>query len=279
MSLPGGINVDGELRRDFCFRPVTGELELFLGESAQQANSHPERVTVLLSQALDTIGGVSASMEVVRRLSVGDRQFLMSQLATHIDNQLVWVTTHCAVCEESFDVSYRQSDLPVKKASKDFPQAVVNTSLGDVTVRVPTGADQELVAAAGDDAKALRVLLKCIVVDAPSDVDQLNTEDITAIEKRVEAMAPEIATELLARCPNCHAENTLELNPYTSLQHWSDKLFTEVHTIASQYHWSEQEILALRRDRRQNYLRLIDQGRGMQDRVDKFQTLVQETWD
>lgn len=127
MSLPGGIRMDGELRRDFRFRPITGELELMLSESMQYADNHALRVTIVLCRALETLGGAPASAEAVRALSVGDRQFLMARLAAHIHDLPVWVTAHCGHCQELFDTSYRYADLPVKTAGADYPRTQVDT--------------------------------------------------------------------------------------------------------------------------------------------------------
>lgn len=278
MSLPGGIRIHGELHREFRFRPITGELELMLSESAQHADSHATRITTVLCQALETLGGAPASAETVRALSVGDRQFLMTRLAAHIHDEPVWLTAPCSHCQEPFDISYRHVDLPVKTAGEDYPRARVDTSLGPLDVHVPTGGDQERIAAAGDDAAAMRVLLSCIVEnargDAAFDPADLSPDDIEAIETRVEAMAPEIAAALWSKCPHCDADNTVPINFYTCLARPVDELYADVHTIASHYHWSEQAILNMPRQRRQIYLRHIDASRGMHGPVDLIQAQV-----
>ena len=51
--------------------------------------------------------------------------------------------------------------------------------------------------------------------------------------------------------------------PYGALARTPAGLLAEVHRLAWHYHWSEAEILALPRHRRQQYLRLIDAARGM----------------
>ena len=272
LSLPGGIFLEGELRRDYRFLPITGALELALGESARFVDTHAAQITTVLSQTLDSIGGTPVSEELVRNLSVGDRQFLMVRLAAHIDDQPVWLTAPCSTCGERFDVSYRYLELPVKRAGDEYPCAMVSTTSGDLLVRVPTGADQELIASAAEEEEGMRILLRCIVSSSKKDAEfapaKLDTAAIHVIEQRVEAMAPEIATELLSQCPHCDADNTIALNPYACLAHPVEGIFDEVHTIASHYHWSEQAILEMPRDRRQTYLRLIDSGRGMHGSAD-----------
>jgi len=268
-GLPGGLLSGGVLDRSFRFKPVTGALELTLEESAWSAPNHPARVTAVLCAALDSLGnGDAASVDRVRDLSVGDRQFLMRRLASHIDDRRFWLTVHCAACREKFDVPVRHSELPVKPAGEEYPQAVVATGLGRLRVRVPTGADQEAIAATGDDDRALQVLLRRITAaeNGASDVDvsRLSREEVATIEARVEAMAPEVASHLFTTCPYCDRENRVPVSPYACLERPVGDLFAEVHRLAFWYHWSEREILELPRSRRQVYLHLIDRSRGMQ---------------
>ena len=267
MKLPGGIKIDGALKRNFRFKPVTGTLEMVLCECASEAGSTPERITAVLSETLEKLGDTAVSVSRVRDLSVGDRQYLMSQLATHIDDQLIWLTAECGQCRELFDVPMRFADLPVKPADDHYPETSVDTDQGRLQVRVPTGADQEAIAEIGDGIEALNLLLQRIVSTAdPSgvlDITRLSEAEIADIEARVEAMAPEIATHLNTRCPSCETENQLPIDLYAILQRPVGDLYAEIHRLASAYHWSESDILELPRARRQRYLQLIDVHRGM----------------
>lgn len=271
MELPGGLLWGGALQRSFCFKPVTGTLELTLAESGWSARSHPERVTAVLCAALHRLGdenGVSADR--VRSLCVGDRQFLMRKLAAHIDDRVFWLTVACSECREKLDVPVRHSELPVKPAGEGYPETVMETSLGLLRVRVPTGADQEVLARIEDDDRALGVLIERITAVAGAetegggvDVSRLSPDELAAIEARVEAMAPEVASHLLVTCPHCLSENTVPITPYACLERPVGELFSEIHRLAFWYHWSERDILELPRTRRQLYLDLIDRTRGL----------------
>jgi hypothetical protein len=271
MELPGGFLIGGVFRRSFRFKPVTGALELALSESGWSARNHPARVTAVLCAALDSLGDENAvGSDLVRNLSVGDRQFLMRRLAAHIDDRLFWLTVRCAVCGEKIDVPVRHSDLPVKPAGEKYPETTVETRIGALRVRVPTGADQEAIADIEDDDAALRVLLARITSAQDwdrggrgLDVSSLSREDLAAIESTVEAMAPEVAAHVLTGCPYCDRENLVPISPYGCLEKSVGELFSEIHQLAFCYHWSEREILSLPRSRRQVYLDLIDWSRGM----------------
>ncbi|MDH5479869.1 MAG: hypothetical protein OEX11_03820 [Nitrosomonas sp.] len=275
VQLPGGVYIDGSLKRDFNFKPITGLLELELNECATQVSQHPEltyseQVTNVLCQALDLLAGKKVTKKRVKELSVGDRQFLMRHLAIHIDNALVWMSAKCGECSESFDISLRYSELPVKPAGNKFPETIIETELGKLKVRVPNGLDQEFVATVDNDEEATVILLKRLVshaanksTDAVVDISSLKKEQIALIEEAIEQMAPEVATEVLAECPHCDTGNRVPVNPYVCMERSDQNLFTEVHTLASCYHWNEHEILAMTRRRRHIYLGLIDRGRNM----------------
>lgn len=76
MVLPGGISVAGELRRDFRFRPVNGELELMLSDSGEGVESLAAQVTRVLHLALERIGGMAPTADLVPT-----PLFLLSRLA------------------------------------------------------------------------------------------------------------------------------------------------------------------------------------------------------
>ncbi|MDR4518618.1 MAG: hypothetical protein MRK00_14710 [Nitrosomonas sp.] len=267
MQLPGGILVNTTLRRDFTFREFTGGFELMLNAQTYPELNHVERVTQVLCNALASIGGQQVSEELISGLSVGDRQFLMRQLAVHMDDRPVWLTAVCHHCAEKFDVSFRQSELPVKPAGEGYPSRDIEVSLGMISVSVPTGNDQRAISGITDHQKALRTLIARLVKikgRRPGlKPENLTAEDIEKIESTSEAMSPEIATEVLAVCPHCEAQNRLTATPYSCFEKSPDTLFNEVHAIAMHYHWREQDILDLPRARRQKYLQLIDRSRGM----------------
>lgn len=249
MRLPGGIVRDGERRRSFGFRPVDGALEAALAEAAA-APSLPRAVTSVLAAALAELGGEPVEEQAVRDLAVGDRQFLARQLSVHLGHDPVWLTAVCRACGESFDFEVRQADLPVKEAGESFPYAQV----GSLCLRVPTGADQEAIAGLPDE-RAVKVLFDRCRVEGEGDM--------AAAEAAIEEVSPEVALAALAVCPACGASNEVAVDPYLGLPAQSEELFTEVHLLASNYHWSEAEILALPRARRQLYLKLIDRSRGL----------------
>jgi hypothetical protein len=67
-----------------------------------------------------------------------------------------------------------------------------------------------------------------------------------------------------ATCPDCGGRLDCSLDVVSfvleEIRRRARRLLREVHVIASAYHWSESEILALPEERRRRYLSLIEGG-------------------
>ena len=272
MKLPGGLWHAGQLSRGYGFKPLTGAVELAVDEaSLDAAASMPDFVTRVLTTALKHLHPHAATPAMIDRLSVGDRQYLMQQLSGWLEMDAVWMTADCARCNEPFDFSIRASELPVKQAGDGYPFATVATSKGSATWRVPTGADQKVLATVPPELTTERALMERCLVEikdpiagsAAAWIAALTPEDIQKVEAALEDVAPEVTSALQVHCPVCHGANTVGVDPYLILNGWGKTISMDVHTIASTYHWSEAEILSLSRNRRQRYLQLIDRARGM----------------
>lgn len=265
MPLPGGLWRNGARRRGFAFRPLTGEIELAVAE-AERAPNPPAAVTSVLSAALAEVGGERTTPEVVRELAVGDRQFLMRQLAAGLGCDGVWLTAPCGGCGATFDLYVKQTALPVKEAGKGYPFAVVETESGRRRLRVPSGADQEAIAGLDEEEAVTELLRRCLAPEDQQGGDQggeLARTEIAALDAALEAVAPEVGLGVLAACPECRVEQEVVVDPYHCLTQVGDDLFGEVHSLAMAYHWPEPAILALPAHRRRLYAQRIDRTRGM----------------
>jgi len=266
--LPGGAWTGRGLTRSFALRPLTGHLEQGLLEGLARARTWPEAVSAALTAVVETLGEQPASTEQVEALCVGDRRFLLLQVAQLLHGDAFWSSARCTGCEAWFDLELRRSQVPVKAAGPGYPFSEVALDDGRLLrVRVPTGVDQQAVLALDDEAAAAALLERCLVAEdeAPAAglAAALGPGERTRVEEALEALAPEVGTRVRTRCPECAAEQVLEVDPFGPERWLADRLYQEVHRLASTYHWSEEEILGLPRSRRRHYLGLIDLDRGL----------------
>lgn len=261
MQLPGGLVENGTRRRECTFQPLTGALELALAEVSAAAHNTPQAVTRALSLALDHLAGDTPSHARVASLCVADRQFLMRELERHLGFEGGWFQAQCRQCECDFDFHLDYAELPIREAGEGYPQTRLLHAGHALHFRLPTGADQEILAQL-PEAQATPWLLRQLAEDTP-DLPTPDPAFVAAIETALEGVAPAIVLSVQASCPQCGTDNQVELAPYRLLERRSEALLQEIHQLAVHYHWSEAEILALPRARRQRYLQLIDRARGM----------------
>ena len=262
--LPGGILHNGQLERRFSLKPITGYTEMVFSETESRKMSLPDRITEVLTACIDKIGTRTADREMMETLSTGDRQFLMRRIAGYMGYDNLWLTSTCRNCSEPFDINIQLSQLPVKTAGENYPFVSVKTGKFKIKLRVPTGGDQNQVVATADNNDAETVLLESLLVNVDGHTNEeflkLLTPKLKAdIETAVENTSPEVAALVNTACPDCSTENHVNVDPYICLKLVGKDIYSQIHKLASRYHWSEDQILSLPKARRQIYLDLIDQ--------------------
>jgi len=264
IELPGGVAGPTGIERGCEFKALTGEFELALAEAVVDGDPLPvSRVTRVLCAALAHVGGRDVDGAAVDALCVGDRQYLVSELAAHLGLGGSWLTARCGDCDTRFDFFVDTRQLPVKPAGAGYPYAEVETSQGRCRFRVPCGGDQRAVARL-QMQDAVQVMLRRCVVKSEWDLEGLepfSARDCELIEEALETVAPEVAVEATSSCPGCGVDQVVALSPYAVLDAMDASIFEEVHELAAHYHWSEEAIVALPRARRQRYVACIERAR------------------
>lgn len=272
VTLPAGLTV-GELRHQTAvLRPLTGREELLLATTVTGVCT-AERVTALLSRCLDRLGPNPVGPDQVRALTVGDREVLLLHLrsATIGDRIDCLLTCPDPMCGERIDVELRTKDLllaPYVDApswrEESFPAGPGKLR---VRFRLPTGADQEAVAALADtdaEAAAAALLRRCldrIEDDTGEPVAELAGETGAEVAARMAELDPQAEIRLRLECPACKAPIEVLFDTasffFSEMAASEERLFEEIHTLAWYYHWGEDEILNLTARKRRRYLDLI----------------------
>ena len=257
--------IDGTRHRLATFRPLTGTVELAIAEAREINELYPAFVTRILSAAVASIGPVPFSPDAARAISAADRQVLLVQLLIMMGLDTHWLQPWCNSCGERFDVPVTWSQLPVVEPPGDYP--VFQGKLGErpIGLRVLTGKAEEMLSAIEDDEAALRALVD-FTVDwgAQGSPERLDREALAQIEQQLEDGSPAITHNVVSQCPYCRADVTLTLDFIDGLMKEAS-ILEDIHQIAMHYHWSESEITALPRQRRRQYLKMIDAARGMEE--------------
>ncbi len=263
MELPGGLIVNKKLCRGFSFKPLTGLNERIIHESGFELKSLAEQVTLILTQTLDRVAGLMVDKELVLSLCSGDRLFLMLQLQANLDPSPQWFTSNCRHCDEKIQFQFEPTTMPVKPAGKNFPQSSVTLSAGNINLRVPCGADEEILAKNSlNEQNAMDILLQRLISSNCHNLNigSLSHEDLNLIDQLLDEMSPQPGTSVSIKCPYCSFQQQINIDHYAWINQSTQQLDEEIHTLALNYHWSEKDILGLPKHRRQHYLQLIQRN-------------------
>lgn len=260
LEVPGGLFLnDGRLAQTVTLRPVLGFEEEWLAHASQAPSA--AKVTRLLSSCLVSIGGEPVSTSLVRHLLVGDRDYLMLHLRRLSLGDQVNAVLTCLHCAEKMDVNFSTGDTPVEKRPQKTAAYEMESGGRAIRFRLPTGGDQEALLGMEIGPAAEALLDRCILDNGGLP---LTMDERTAVVEEMERQAPRMELELDLTCPECGhmfvAPFDLTAFFFEELKAGGRRLLREVHTLAFYYHWSESEILGLRRPRRHEYLGFLSEA-------------------
>lgn len=242
-----GLPVSGEAGgRRAVLRLLKGaELSPLLDLDFSQARE------IVISHALaghaELLDGVSSpGPELIHNLALADRHALVRALLVAEGCSRIEVVAGCAcgeLCELHFDVR----DVPLAEVSPVFQ---LNDGNGrSCNLRLPTAADVD---AATDELDLLRRCLEFPVEDLENW--------LPLASNALDAADPLGSVQLITECAACH--NQIEAS-CDMAKHWlgqlrlrTQDLLAEVHILARNYHWPEQDILDLPEGRRRVYLEM-----------------------
>jgi hypothetical protein len=257
-SLPGGLMLQqDQLLSTACLRPLSGREEEWL--AYHQAAPNAARVSWLLSACMLTLGGRPVNDELVRRLLVADREYLILQLRRMTFGDQVQAITPCPKCNQKMDIDFHLDDVPVERRPQNAGSYTLE--LGDRVVhfRLPTGGDQEAVLGIQSEVAVAELLKRCVLDDGG---ESLSSDEQNALITEMERLAPQVDLELDLACPNCAEQFLMPFDTtaffFEEMASKGDALLREIHALAFYYHWSETDILKLERRRRRAYLALLN---------------------
>lgn len=244
-------------------RLLTGYEEEWIAGHADTANAL--MTTKLLSDCIVRLDEMPADETMVRRLLVGDRDFLILQLRRMTLGERFAAVLNCPACNAAMDVEFSAQDIFVEPRPQSA--AIYNWQSKDparsgrpIRFRLPNGGDQETVTELAADQAVKNLLDRCLIDDGGKP---LSPDEREAVINEMNRLTPQIDLDLDLSCPECLHAFTSPFDCtaffFSELRAQSRHLTREVHYLALHYHWSEADIMNLRRDRRRAYLALLNE--------------------
>ncbi len=241
-----------------CLRPLCGHDEAAIHDADDL------EATRLLDRLLVEAPGTTVGPGAAWSLTISDRDRLLVALYRHHYGDRVEGAVRCGGCGEAFDLTLGVDELSGRLEDTDTRLATGPDGEGAYLMpdgrrfRLPTPEDQRRVLGLEPGAAAETLLRRCLL---EGDV----AADRGTLEAAMEAVGPVLDVDLVASCPECGAEQTVRfdirvhlMGALASERRW---LAREVHSIATAYGWSLEEILALMREDRRAYVQLIEADR------------------
>lgn len=153
VRLPGGLVHAGTTYRDAVIRELTGADEEALSRAVASGSAF-RFADVLITRGTVSVGDLPASPDLLRRLLVADRDELALAIRAAAYGDTVTIESwQCPACRRLVDVSFSLKD-DIERRPLDDPAAgaafTVTCRGATAKARLPTGADQEYLAADGD---------------------------------------------------------------------------------------------------------------------------------
>lgn len=238
-------------------RPVTGMVELAIGDAMSRPMTRPETVTAVLAAVFSRIGGHDASPDLIDGLATGARAWLLMRAARVFHGSGGWFTAQCPACDAPFDVQIDLGDLPRSAASADFPVITVDTSRGPRPFEIPNGQTEAALARRTSDAPRALAALCGLSQDAADDAAAFTPDDLHRIETALDAATPDVADEFDTTCPACSAQTKAQIDPLDFAFPKLDQIDRDIHLIARSYGWDEPTILRMPSHRRTRHANMI----------------------
>lgn len=239
------------------------------------------RMTHLVTRCLRRLGPVEpVGAELVRQLSVGDREALLLHLRRLTLGERISCLLSCPSCGEKMDLDLQIEELlqPPYSHTGRIHEAEIREGQNcyRVAFRVPNGEDQEAAVAAAKKSVASAaelVLRRCIERVTTADdenLSQLPPAVLRELPDRMAELDPQAEILLDLTCPECQTGFVV---PFDAADYVCRELATqerefyrEVHALSFHYHWNEEAILSLSRHKRQIYIDLLAEELGREGR-------------
>lgn len=203
---------------------------------------------------------------VLATLSIGERDRLLLTLREAAFGSSITSVVSCGHCGQSLELELSAADLRLSTASQTAQSLVLTRADLEIRLRLPDSQDLEATAAAGSVAEGASALLRRCVASARRgseevSIEQLPPELIGEAADVLAAADPQADLTLCVTCPACATTRNATFDIvsflWTELEGWASRILWEVHTLASTYGWSEEEVLSLGPLRRSAYLQRV----------------------
>lgn len=279
ITLPTGFPVEGNWYRNATIRmPSWIEKEdfqdTFLGLSPAQ------RDIVLATQSLLRLGPLSpVDKETVCLLSVGDCDTILLHLRRLLYGNKVSAVIDCSnnECNERMDLEINIDNIlvPDNENAKEIHEREmsIQKNMYKVKFRLPTMADLHFISDLSQKRQAKgsdQLMRRCILSIEGNGAKRKSVSILVHLKEKISECMSELdpQAEILYNliCPACSHQFSarFDIGDYLAkeISFELQEVYSDVHILASHYHWDEKDILNMTPSKRNIYLTFIENRIG-----------------
>jgi hypothetical protein len=241
--------------------PITASELLSVWERGRSQPSHRQALLLLAAACTET------KLEELAELSIGRRDARLLTLRERLFGPRLVSMAGCPVCGEKLELSFDVADVRVEAGEEQNSQLSLEMEGYEVLFRLPDSNDLAALAIIGADREDGRgTLLKRCLTEVrlngqEQQVEELPTEIVGAVTKRMSQTDPQADVKLCLDCPACGHDwlATFDILSFlwSEIENWAQRILCDVHILARSYGWREADILAMSAFRRQCYLEML----------------------
>jgi len=260
-----GIN---EEKTELFLRPF-GWLAEDLEIDFHQTRRH-ELEMQILECCISNREGTKLDRSFFWNLEIGKRTEYLLTLTSLSNSSKINVNLRCSnlECQQQMEITIPLLEITRLQQQSENQKTEIAIATEKLSLRKPTGNDQKLWLEQHfpDEGSATLAMVQSLLVsEQPSTFKQVYSQEkdwIEMLNQVMEEIDPLVNFNLQVNCPYCGSENLqdFDLGAWALQQLYGvqQQLIVTIHRLASHYHWSESEILAIPPGRRSCYLALID---------------------
>lgn len=204
--------------------------------------------------------------EAMAGLSIGRRDSRLLTLREWLFGPRLVSIAGCPACGEKLDLSFDVSDIRVEAGEEQSSQLSLESEGYAVLFRLPDSNDLAALAIGADREEERANLLKRCLTEVrlngkDQPVEELPTEIVSAVTKRMSLADPQADVKLSLDCPSCGHDWLAPFDIlsflWSEVETWARRILHEIHILARSYGWREADILAMSALRRQCYLEML----------------------
>lgn len=230
----------------------------------------PELEMQILECCISNREGTKLDRTFFWNLEIGKRTEYLLTLASLSNSSKINVNLRCSnlECQRQMEITIPLLEITRLQQQSENQKTKIAIANEKFSLRKPTGNDQRLWLEQHfpDEGSATLAMVQSLLVSEQiSTFQQVYSQEqhwIETLNQIMEEIDPLVNFNLQVNCPYCGSENlqNFDIGAWALQQLYGvqQQLMLSIHRLASHYHWSESEILAIHPERRSRYLALID---------------------